>query len=250
MNEARFTHNGTEFQFVAKRFILDGKTITAQDALQDPELLARFVEMKAGVIKTCIDVPQSGIPVQKSNTMPSISLDSGSKQQEVGVTQQQIGVARELTKAVIQEITGGAKSDLTTKAWADYHTTKLERKKLSSETFRMVERNATTEELKAHYKKIMELQESERTLYDRAKVIEQTGSLPEEKAVSLEGLKDQRRKLVDLRCKLSKKISNATAAKNGKPHKMAEWQLELDMANAEYEVVNTKILSFSPNAKA
>lgn len=45
-----FQADGKEYKFIAGRFILDGKEITAEEALQDEQILATLVDMKAGVI--------------------------------------------------------------------------------------------------------------------------------------------------------------------------------------------------------
>jgi hypothetical protein len=48
--EAEFEGVQVEYKFKAYAFILDGKTITAAEALNDEKILARLVKIKSGVI--------------------------------------------------------------------------------------------------------------------------------------------------------------------------------------------------------
>lgn len=45
-----FEADGVEYRFVCAEFILNGKTVKAVDAIEDEDILAQLVEMKAGVI--------------------------------------------------------------------------------------------------------------------------------------------------------------------------------------------------------
>lgn len=189
------------------------------------------------------------------NEEPMIIITVGSQAPEDSVARKENRTKSKLNsvqehevKAVIEQARAGAKSDLVTQAWSEYHNKKLERKKLSSETFRMVDAGATKSELKEHYHKITELQISEKYLFDRARFIEQNGHAPETKNTSdqsLADLKDQRRKLVDQRCKLQAKLK---AGRPKNPNRVDEWTRELDEANARYEIVNGQILSFGVTA--
>jgi hypothetical protein len=45
-----FEADGVEYKFTAAAFVLDGETIRASDALKKAEILAKLVQIKAGVI--------------------------------------------------------------------------------------------------------------------------------------------------------------------------------------------------------
>lgn len=45
------TSEGKEYKFTAAHFMLEGKTITATDALEDDKVLAKLVGLGAGVIE-------------------------------------------------------------------------------------------------------------------------------------------------------------------------------------------------------
>jgi hypothetical protein len=132
---------------------------------------------------------------------------------------------------------------LASKYWGAFNAIKIERNKLSSQIHTMVARGATKSELKGHYQKIESYRPHLVEAFDLARFVERHGNIPEEKKVEnrpvdLFSLKDERRKLIDKRCKLQKKIKEGKA-KN--PTRIAEWELELDQANAAHKLVDEKI---------
>jgi hypothetical protein len=149
-------------------------------------------------------------------------------------------VAETMKDAAIHQVKEGTRSDLLNQVWSEFNASVLERKKLSNQIWQMVERGATKGELKAHYAKIDAMIDEGAALYDRIQHVTQYGKLPDpvQPNVDMLLLKDRRKKLVDLRCKLSKKLE-AKQAKN--PNRFLEWQLELDKANAEYLLIDEKI---------
>jgi hypothetical protein len=225
MDAITFFHQDIEYQFTVKSFTLDGRSIKSVDAVNDEALLNSLVEMGAGVIrKIGVKEKQSCVQHQPDNTI-------------------QVKNA-----AVVNQIQNGVKSDLATQAWSEYHSVKLERKKLSSQIFRMVEDRSTKAQLKHHYAAITDLQQREGTLYERARFVEQNGKLPEttgHEDHNILQLKDKRRKLVDQRCKLQKKI-DLGKAKN--PNRFSTWQQDLDRANAEYTFIDEQIQKLTGRA--
>lgn len=142
--------------------------------------------------------------------------------------------------AAIHEIKSGTRSDLLTHAWAEYNKVSQERKKLSKQIGSMVESGATRAELKEHYHRINTLLQEGAEHYDRIQHIEQYGTLPQPTMpdVDIILLKDKRKKLVDQRCKLAKKVEKGQATNH---KRVMQWQLELDQANAEYLLVDERI---------
>lgn len=53
------TSEGKEYKFTAAHFMLDGQTITAEEALNDDKVLAKLVSMGAGVIEE-VEVEEEG----------------------------------------------------------------------------------------------------------------------------------------------------------------------------------------------
>lgn len=144
-----------------------------------------------------------------------------------------------------REITQGraeAKQTLKAQAWHEFNKVLLERKKLSSESYDLVEDGATNATIMEHYHKIKGYQPVLANLFDVARHVEQYGSVPEEKKederpADIYSLKDQLRKLIDQRCKLNSKIKRGHKSQA----KVIEWQLELDIANAQYQEVDGKL---------
>jgi hypothetical protein len=149
-------------------------------------------------------------------------------------------IERVQKEAAIHEIKGGTKTDLLNHEWSEYKKISLDRKKLSKSIAVMVADGATKDELRSLYDKIQSLLEDGAEVYDRIQHIEQYGTLPQPAApnVDLILLKDQRKKLVDLRCKLATKVENGEITKH---KRLQQWQLDLDKANAEYLLVDEKI---------
>lgn len=127
---------------------------------------------------------------------------------------------------------------------------RVERNILSSQIWKMVENGATPGELKTHYEKIESSRIPLQQLWDRKRYVEVHGVLPEDQTSTptnnseastsnvLE-LKDRKRKLSDLRCKLNKKLQ--PSAKPSRPEQIIDWQMQLDKADAEYHQVEEQI---------
>lgn len=135
------------------------------------------------------------------------------------------------------------RSELRGELWKEYDEVMLERNKLSSQIYDMVEDGATQEQLKQHYDNIESYRPALQELFDRARHVDRYGKLPEPKAqenpsLDLLTLKDQKKKLIDRRCKLQAKIKKGEA-KN--PDRVIAWQLELEQANAEYNHVDDQL---------
>lgn len=134
--------------------------------------------------------------------------------------------------------------DLVTKCWHEFNQVKLERNKLSSEIWRIVEAGATKQTLKEHYEKIEAYRAQLQELFDRARHAERFGDLPQEKkndagqAVDISSLKYEKKKLTEKRSKLQKKIKLAEATGSDK---ILEWQLELEQADAMYRDLDERI---------
>jgi len=131
----------------------------------------------------------------------------------------------------------------------EYADIRQERNKLSTTISFRVEEGASPQDLKDLYEKIEAFRDPIRQAYDRIKHIKQFGSVPSVVPASQPGspvheysifeLRDQKRKLVDRRCKLAAKLK--PSAKPSKPEQIAEWTLELEQANAQYADVEAKI---------
>lgn len=127
---------------------------------------------------------------------------------------------------------------------------RVERNILSSQIWKMVENGSTSNELKAHYEKIEGYRIPLQQLWDRKRYVEVHGVLPETHATSTSSdsepitgnmleLKDRKRKLSDLRCKLKTKLK--PSAKPSRAEQIIDWQMQLDRADAEYHQVEEQI---------
>lgn len=135
----------------------------------------------------------------------------------------------------------------------------VERNKLSSQIWKMVENGATQADLAEHYRKIEEYRPGLIALYDKIKHVKLHGELPSAptSATNMDDiyqLKDLKKKLVDKRCKLKAKIDKVRGKQEYKvpggaevplsdkdTAKVLEWQFELDQAEAEYTQVAEKL---------
>jgi hypothetical protein len=173
---------------------------------------------------------------KKASPAPEYKITGGLKPEQIVVNFDDIESSPE-TKVV-------SKSSIVSKSWEEFNQAKLERAKLSNEISKLIDQGATRSELAQHYEKIVACEPELQELFDKARHVEQYGALPElktdeqEKPVDIYSLKDERRKLIDKRCKLQKKIKIGEA-KN--PKKVIEWQLELDQANAHYNHIDEQI---------
>ena len=122
----------------------------------------------------------------------------------------------------------------------EYNALMKERKKLSSQIWKMVENDADKEALKRHYEKIEAYRPNMVKLYNDMRYYQRYGELPRVQQKNeidisvLQDLKDKRKKLIDKRCKLKAKIAK-TAGKSSP--KLLEWQLEMDKVDVAYQVV-------------
>lgn len=133
------------------------------------------------------------------------------------------------------------RSALSQQCWSDFNDLRIEQAKEANKIHDLVASRASKDVIKALYEKVESYRPELIELYRRAKHVDQYGKLPE--AQKPEGddiysLKDQKRKLIDKRCKLQVKIKKGEAT-NAK--KLTEWQLELEMANTEYKAVENKL---------
>ncbi|HMG92608.1 MAG TPA: hypothetical protein VK589_21270 [Chryseolinea sp.] len=126
----------------------------------------------------------------------------------------------------------------------EYGEIRMERNKLSSQICMMVEGGASQEQLKDLYQQIEGYRIPLQQHYDKIAFVKQHGALPEIKTEAhheetIFELKDKKRKLVDKRCKLQIKLQKS--AKPSKPAQVANWELELEKANAEYNDVERRL---------
>ena len=127
--------------------------------------------------------------------------------------------------------------------WNEFNELKIQRGKLSSQIWLLVANCASTEVLKVQYEKIEGMSTELTSLFEQARFAEKHGrapvsAKPDRNITEIFALKDERRKLIDLRSKLHKKI---TVGKAKNPNKVIEWQLELEQADAAYILVDEKI---------
>lgn len=128
----------------------------------------------------------------------------------------------------------------------EYSDLRQERNKLSTTISFKVEQGASTEDLKSLYEQIESFRDLIRSAYDKISRIKNGPANPTTvdvapvgEAQSLFELKDQKRKLVDKRCKLQAKLKGS--AKPSRPDQIAAWTLELEQANAQYNDLEQRI---------
>jgi hypothetical protein len=145
---------------------------------------------------------------------------------------------------VVDEAVRIPRSELVSKCWQEFNDVKLERNKLSSQTWKLVQDGATQEQLKTHYEKIESYRKQLTEIFDKARHAEQYGELPHVnkedngQRSDLASLKYEKKKLTEKRSKLRKKIELGKATN---APKLSEWELELDQADAEYNILDDKI---------
>lgn len=152
--------------------------------------------------------------------------------------------SRPMPEAIIDRVREENKTDLEKQLWIEFDALKVERDKLSTQIWKMVENGATQAELKAHYEQIESYRPGLIALYDKINHVKQYGALPaapepEEENLDPYYLKDRKKKLVDKRCKLRAKLK--TSATPSKPAKILEWEQELAQADLEYQEVEDKL---------
>lgn len=150
----------------------------------------------------------------------------------------------------VQQLNNDIERTLLQKLESEYSDVRMERDKLSTRISFLVEEGATPERLMQHYNEIESYRQPLKDYYDKIEYIKRNGCLPAEsdpdQEKTLFELKDQKRKLVDKRCKLQVKLK--PSAKAQKPERLIMWQLELEQANAEYEEVEKLIKKMSGKA--
>ena len=125
------------------------------------------------------------------------------------------------------------------------HEIRIARAKLTNQYNPMIRSGASQTDLKTHYQKIESMTGQLQDIFDKRRHVNKFGRLPDQGGAkqsilsnNILVLKDRKRKLVDKRCKLNVKIKKGEAT-NAK--KLLDWKLELDQANQEYDLVNSKI---------
>lgn len=145
-------------------------------------------------------------------------------------------------KRVITISNSELKKTLSDQCWAEYNTVRIEQAKVSNRIAPLVANGASKQELADLHAEIESYRPEMQRLFQVARHVDQYGVLPELKVEQqipsdVFSLKDQKRKLVDMRCKLAKKIKQGSL----KEHKLIEWQLELEQANAEFTMVDDQL---------
>ncbi len=125
----------------------------------------------------------------------------------------------------------------------EYNQVMTERKKLSSQIWKMVENGATREELEQHYTRIESYRPSLQKIYDDMEYIKLHGEVPRlqetaQEPETIPSLKLKRKALIDKRCKLKAKMAKKVSQK---PTKYVEWELELEIADVEYNDIDKRI---------
>lgn len=148
----------------------------------------------------------------------------------------------ELMKDELTPPRSEAKKFLSEQCWEEYNTVRIEQAQMSNRIALMVANGASKQELADLHAEIESYRPELQRLFHVARHVDQYGVLPELKVEKqmpsdIFSLKDQKRKLVDVRCKLAKKIKQGSL----KEHKVIEWQLELEKANAEYNQVDEQL---------
>lgn len=155
-----------------------------------------------------------------------------------------IVVAREINNTIVQRVKEENRSDLEKQLWIEFNALKVERNKLSTEISRLVENEASKERLAEQYAKIESYRPDLIALYDKIQYVKQHGCLPAIQETTTEPpdayrLKDEKKKLVDKRCKLKRKLKES--AKASKPEKILEWEQELAQADLQYMEVENQL---------
>lgn len=133
---------------------------------------------------------------------------------------------------------------LSDECWAEYNELRIEQAKVANEIHDLVERDASKKEIADLYARVESFRPDLITLFERARHAEQYGALPpvQDKpiasAADILSLKDQKRKLVDKRCKLQAKIKKGGSLNSPK---VLEWQMEFDLAEIEYNDIDERL---------
>ncbi len=125
---------------------------------------------------------------------------------------------------------------------SELSTIKVQRAKLSTAISKMVNSGSSKNELGQLHTKIACFKKPIQEAYDKLEYVKKHGELPKKKVTSESELqlKDKKRKLVDLRSKLKKKLQMAEGKGNGNS-KVLEWEQSLDRAELEYKEVEQKL---------
>lgn len=205
-----------------------------------------FYFMKSIVIKEV----HERIAIERAKPKPKVVIQRNLQGRQLADNGKGLGTVKDAGlpdgKAVHSEIKEQAiaHNNILHQLEREYADTRMERDKLSSQIWRMVQDNSTQEQLRAHYEKIESYRIPLQQHYDKIAYVKQHGHLPEIKAEphqdkSLLELKFEKRTLSDKRCKLAKKLK--ISAKPSKPEQIAFWQMELEQATARYHDVELKI---------
>lgn len=150
----------------------------------------------------------------------------------------------EMPRDIIARVKAENGDTLEHQLWIEFNALKVERNKLSTEISRLVENEASKERLAEQYAKIESYRPDLIALYDKIQYVKQHGCLPavQETTTDLPDayrLKDEKKKLVDKRCKLKRKLKES--AKASKPEKILEWEQELAQADLQYIEVENQL---------
>jgi len=131
--------------------------------------------------------------------------------------------------------------------WAEFKSRKTDRAKLSNGYHQLLYEQVGSKILSGHYARIEAVSDELKEIYDKIRYVERYGELPEPPKESQEEtdiykLKEEKRSLVNRRCKVAAKLKNTTKYPSGSS-KRQELQAYLDRMNIEYEQVQDKIMS-------
>jgi hypothetical protein len=153
----------------------------------------------------------------------------------------------------IERITKGVLEDEIRALEIEMNAVRLERDKLSSKIWKMVEDGASQEELRAHYERIESFRPQMIELWKKVDHARRYNEMPkpeapivqEEQSRDLLFLKDQRRSLENRRDKARREIRKLTplVVPPGwkEPEKLTNLRLKLDQLDAEYKMVKEQL---------
>lgn len=136
-----------------------------------------------------------------------------------------------------------AKSPLSEQCWNQYNELRIEQAKVANEIHELVANGADRKAIKDLYDRVESYRPDLISAFERARYVDQHGKLPVvtnsvTPAADLYTLKDQKRKLIDKRCKLQRKIEKGKATN---APKLPEWEMELEHADMEYKSIDEQI---------
>lgn len=152
---------------------------------------------------------------------------------------------KKLMPTVIEPDLSTPKSDLVAGLWVEFNQLKVERNKLSSQTWRLV-KGASQSELSGHYHKIEGYRPQLQAIFDKIKYVEVHGELPgapPEMPAPTEDLFHlkfvKKKSLINVRSKLKRKLEKSAKPKN--PERVLEWEVQLAQLDIEYAALCNRI---------